>query len=49
MIDDDTLGNLDGDVFTPGMYVRFFETCYFLDGIGFGNRTEEIDLASINL
>ena len=28
MIDDDTLGNLDGDVFTPGIVCTFFLKTY---------------------
>jgi hypothetical protein len=51
---DDTLGNLDGDAFTPGMDMYFFlrATCFYDEIWELGiweDSTEEIDLASINL
>jgi hypothetical protein len=51
MIDDDTLGNLNGDVFTPGIVCTFFEDLLlFMMAWDLGGQdTEEIDLASINL
>jgi hypothetical protein len=51
MIDDDTLGNLNGDVFTPGIVCTFFlrQLMLFMMVWDLGAQdTEEIDLASIN-
>jgi len=50
MIDDDTLGNLNGDVFTPGIVCTFFfETVdAFYDGMGFGSTGHRGDRSRIN-